>query len=237
VLETGRRVVFFNDGSMITTLSATVRPLPLTDIVMAAGHPSSRPEPGRSLDAEASFDLLVRARQDDAEALNELCRRYVPRLQRWAHGRLPAWARDALDTHDLVQDTLTSVFQKIPSFDPRHEGAFAAYVHLALRNRLLDAIRRARRRPVVDALDSDKSDPEPSPLMQAIGQETLDRYEEALQRIKPEEQAAIVLRVEMGYSYEEIAEELRKPTAAAASMAVRRALVRLAKEMFCERAD
>jgi RNA polymerase sigma-70 factor (ECF subfamily) len=198
---------------------------------MASGRRPSSPETGRSLDAEASFDLLVRARLDDAEALNELCRRYVPRLQRWAHGRLPGWARDALDTHDLVQDTLTKIFQKIPSFDPQHQGAFAAYVHLALRNRLLDAIRGARRRPFVDALDSSKSDPEPSPLMQAIGQETLERYEEALQRLKPEEQAAIVLRIEMGYSYEEIAEELHKPTAGAASMAVRRALIRLAKEM------
>jgi RNA polymerase sigma factor (sigma-70 family) len=204
---------------------------------MAPGHPPSRPETGRSLDAEASFDLLVRARQDDAEALNELCRRYVPRLQRWAHGRLPAWARDALDTHDLVQDTLTGIFQKIPSFDPRHEGAFAAYVHLALRNRLLDAIRRAKRRPFADALDSSQSDHEPSPLLQAIGQETLEKYEAALQRMKPEEQAAIVLRIEMGYSYEEIAVELQKPTAGAASMAVRRALVRLAKEMSGERTN
>ena len=220
----------------MTTLSATITPFPLTDIAMASGRrPASKPE--TRLEAEASFDLLVRARQDDADALNELCRRYVPRLERWAHGRLPSWARDGFETHDLVQDTLISVFQKIPSFDPRHEGAFPAYMHLALRNRLLDAIRRAKHRPFLNALDSSKPDPEPSPLLQVIGQETLERYEAALQRVRPEDQAAIMLRIEQGYSYEEIAKELGKPTAAAASMAVRRALIRLAKEMSCERAN
>lgn len=221
----------------MTTLSATINPLPLTNIAMALRRPSSKPEIGRPLEAETSFDLLARARQDDADAVNELCRRYVPRLERWAHGRLPSWARDGLDTHDLVQDTLIKVFQKIPSFDPRHEGAFAGYVHMALRNRLLDAIRRAKHRPFVNPLDSDRPDPEPSPLQQAIGQETLDRYEEALPRLRPDDQAAIVLRIEQGYSYDEIAKELGKPTAAAASMAVRRALIRLAKEMSCEQAN
>jgi RNA polymerase sigma factor (sigma-70 family) len=108
-------------------------------------------------------------------------------------------------------------------------------VHLALRNRVLDAIRRAQRRPLLDPLDSAKTDPAPSPLARAIGQETVERYEAALKHLKPEEQAAIVLRIEMGYSHEEIAEELRKPSAAAANMAVRRAIIRLAKEMSRDR--
>jgi RNA polymerase sigma-70 factor (ECF subfamily) len=43
---------------------------------------------------ETSLSLLERAREGDADALNALIARYLPRLQRWAHGRLPAWARD-----------------------------------------------------------------------------------------------------------------------------------------------
>ena len=48
---------------------------------------------------------------------------------------------------------------------------------------------------------------------------------------KREDREAIIGRVEMGYSYEELAEALGKPTADSARKAARRALVRLAEEM------
>jgi len=41
----------------------------------------------------------------------------------------------------------------------------------------------------------------------------------------------IIARVEMGYTFEELAETLGKPTAEAARKAAHRALVRLAEEM------
>jgi len=216
-------------------LSATAILPSLTDEAMPFGPEPAKKSP-RHLDAESSFDLLARAHDGNAEALNELCARYLPRLQRWAHGRLPGWARDAVETQDLVQDTLAQVFQKIPVFKPEHEGSFPAYVHMALRNRLLDAIRRAQRRPVSEPLDPARPDRGPSPLEAAIGQQTLEQYEAALQRLKLNDQAAIVLRIELGYTDKEIATELGKPSAAAAHMAVSRALVRLAKEMSRGRA-
>jgi RNA polymerase sigma-70 factor (ECF subfamily) len=70
-----------------------------------------------------------------------------------------------------------------------------------------------------------------SPLEEAIGRETVESYERALTRLKPEEREAIIARVEMGYSYEELAEALGKPTPDAARKAAQRALVRLAEEM------
>ena len=183
-------------------------------------------------DAESSFALLARAKAGDSIALDDLCARYLPRLQRWAHGRLPAWARSAQDTHDLVQDTLAQVFQKIHSFEPRHEGAFQGYLRQALMNRVRDEIRRSQRRggPAAE-LDTARPSLDPSPLEEAIGQEALERYEAALQRLKPDDREAIVARIEMGLSYAEVAEALAKPSVAAAHMAVSRALVRLAKEM------
>jgi RNA polymerase sigma factor (sigma-70 family) len=175
--------------------------------------------------------LLVRAKAGDAAALDDLCARYLPRLQRWAHGRLPAWARGALDTHDLVQDTLAQVLQRISAFEPRHDGAFQAYLRQALLNRVRDEIRRAQRRGVADPLDTGRSSADPSPLEEAIGQEALERYEAALQRLKPDDREAIIVRIEMGLPYVEVAEALGKPSLAAAHMAVSRALVRLAQEM------
>jgi len=70
-----------------------------------------------------------------------------------------------------------------------------------------------------------------SPVDSAIGSETLERYEAALDRLSAPEREAIVARVELGLSYTELAEALDKPSPDAARMAVARALLRLADEM------
>jgi RNA polymerase sigma-70 factor (ECF subfamily) len=175
--------------------------------------------------------LVLRARDGDEAALEALCVRYLPRLQRWAHGRLPSWARGTAETQDLVQVTLAHVVRRMDSFEPRHEGAFQAYVRQALLNQIRDQIRRAQRTGTAEPLTSGGPSPDPSPLEQAIGAELLEKYEIALQRLKPDDREAIVARVEMGLSWTEVAETLDKNSAAAAQMAVSRALVRLAKEM------
>src|SRR2546428_459621 len=74
-------------------------------------------------DGEASIDLLERARAGDRRALDALIARYLPRLRRWASGRLPRWARDLADTQDLVQDTLLQTFKRIDMLEISHEGA------------------------------------------------------------------------------------------------------------------
>lgn len=175
--------------------------------------------------------LVRRARQGDAAALDDLCARYLPRLRRWAHGRLPGWARDGVDTQDLVQATLAQVVRNIETFEPRHEGAFQAYVRQALLNRIRDQIRRGQRHPAPEELTIDEPGSDPSPLEEAIGRQLLDRYEAALLRLKPDDHEAIVARIEMGLSWTEVAEVLGKNSSSSAQMTVNRALVRLAKEM------
>jgi RNA polymerase sigma-70 factor (ECF subfamily) len=180
---------------------------------------------------ETSLGLLERARAGDSDALDALIARYLPRLQRWAHGRLPVWARDLAETQDLVQETLVQAFKRIDKFEVRGEGALQAYLRQALLNRIRSEIRRVGRRPASTELDSKVEDLAPSPLERAIGVEAIDRYEEALARLRPEEREAIVGRIELGLTHEELAEALDKPTANAARMAVERAVKRLAQEM------
>jgi RNA polymerase sigma-70 factor (ECF subfamily) len=182
-------------------------------------------------EAETSFVLVERACSGDQRALDQLCARYLPRLQRWAHGRLPGWARDALDTHDLVQETIAHVADRIQKFEPRHKAAFQSYLRQALINRVRDQIRSAKRRPAPNPLDSARLSDEPTPLEEAIGRQALERYEAALQRLKPGDRDAIILRVELGCPLAEVAEALNKTSVGAARIAVSRALVRLAKEM------
>jgi RNA polymerase sigma-70 factor (ECF subfamily) len=90
-------------------------------------------------------------------------------LRRWAHGRLPVWARDHLDTEDIVQDTLMQSVRRLDQFTPEDEHAFCAYVCQALRNRLRDVVRRAAARPSGDPLSPDEPAADPSPLEQAVG--------------------------------------------------------------------
>ena len=182
-------------------------------------------------DPESTFQLLDRARAGDREALNRLFARHLRPLQRWASGRLPKWARDLTDTDDLVQNTLLQTFKRIQDFEPHHVGALQAYLRQAVLNRIRDELRRKSRRPDSTDLDDVQLESGQSPLEEAIGREAVASYESALGRLKPEERHAIVGRVELGYSYEELAEALGKPTPDAARKAAQRALVRLAEEM------
>lgn len=184
-----------------------------------------------SVSADSTFDLLAGARAGDELALEKLFARYLPRLRRWASGRLPRWARDAGDTQDLVQETLISVFKQVDRFEPRREGAFQAYLRQAVMNRIRNAVRDRSRRPDGTTIDEDLASAEGSPLERAIGRERLDLYEAALARLRPLDREAIVARVEMGCSYQEVAEMLDLPSAEAARKAAQRALVRLAAQL------
>jgi RNA polymerase sigma-70 factor, ECF subfamily len=223
---------------MIATATATALPgFPLLDsaphrrvartIAVKAKNTSS--------DAATSLELVLRASAGDQTAYTELYARYKPRLQRWAHNRLPLGTRGALQTEDLVQDTLTRVFEHLGTFNPRHEGAFQGYVRTTLLNRIRDLARRHKRRGTPDPLSSGIVALEPSPLDEAIGSETLARYDAALERLRPEERELIIARIEMGLPYPEIAIMFEKPSVPAVHMAVSRALIKLAEEMAHER--
>jgi RNA polymerase sigma-70 factor (ECF subfamily) len=181
--------------------------------------------------ADTTGRLLARAQNGDASALNDLFSRQVPALNRWARGRLPGWARDMADTHDLVQETVLQGFKNLGGFEPRGKGALGAYLRQALLNRIRNEMRRVSRRPAIADLDDQAPGSLSSPLESAILKEQHERYEMALRRLKETERELIVARLELGLTYEEIAEALGKPSWNAARMAVARALVRLAGEL------
>jgi RNA polymerase sigma-70 factor (ECF subfamily) len=191
----------------------------------------SQGDVGATSGGETSLDLLERAKAGDQAALDRLMARYLPRLRRWASGRLPRWTRDMADTEDLVQECMLQTFKQIGRFEVRHEAGLQAYLRQAVMNRIRDEHRRWSRAPQREPLDPERPHDGVSPLEAAIGAEALDRYEQALQRLRPEDREAIVARIELGYSNGEIAALLRKPSPNAARMAVDRALVRLAEEM------
>jgi len=181
--------------------------------------------------SDTTNDLLERARNGDSAAVDALFARYLPRLRRWAAGRLPRWARDLSDTHDVVQETLLRTFKRVDAFEARGEGAFQAYLRQAVLNQIRNELRRFGRKPAAVEVDSNAPADSPSPLEEAIGRQAIERYEAALSDLKPEEREMVIARIEMGYDYDELAEAFDRPSPDAARKAVRRAIVRLVEAM------
>jgi RNA polymerase sigma factor (sigma-70 family) len=183
---------------------------------------------------DASVMLLARAQAGDAHALDLLLTRYLPRMKRWVHRRVPAGARGMLDTCDVVQETVIKMVRHLKSIEIRHPRSVQAYLSRAVSNRMIDLYRRAGGAPVADDLHDDMAAPDASPVEALIGAETQRCYECALLQLRPVERRAVIMRVEMGRSYDDIATALNKPTAGAARIAVMRALAKLAREMGTE---
>jgi RNA polymerase sigma-70 factor, ECF subfamily len=199
------------------------------DMTPDYGSLGSSAEP--PLDPETTVELLQLAKAGDGEALERLLERCLPPLQRWAHGRLPPHTRGMLETVDIVQDAVMGAMRHLGTFEPRHQGALQAYLRRAVMNRIRDVIRKSKRRPHQTELPEDLKDEATSPLDVLIGEENAALYDEALEQLSDEEQEAIIGRLEMGYSYHDLAIVLGKPSADAARMAVTRAVKHLATVM------
>jgi RNA polymerase sigma-70 factor (ECF subfamily) len=193
-----------------------------------AGSRAEGAETPQRLDTTAA--LIQRVKAGDPAAREQLVARYLPLLQRWAHGRLPGDARGLLETADLVQVTLMRALNNLETFEPRREGAFLAYLRTTLMNQLRNEIRRSARDPDRE-IPEDVADSRAPLLEQMIGRDVIDAYEAGLASLPANLQEAIILSVEFGLSHRELAEAIGSPSANAARMVVSRALVKLSKAM------
>jgi RNA polymerase sigma-70 factor (ECF subfamily) len=197
----------------------------------ASAGPTTALDATTTLGPDVTSDLITRAKRGDRTALDLLVARCLPALRRWSHGRLPSFARGVHDTGDIVQDAVSRALTHLADFESRHQGALQAYLRQAVMNRIRDVIRYQQRRgrhtgPPEELLADDTS-----PLDRLIGADDLARYEAALLRLRPQDREAIVGRIELQYSYAELALLLDKPTANAARVAVMRAIARLVDEI------
>lgn len=192
---------------------------------------SRKPEPTDG--GTASGGLVERAQAGDSRALSALFKRQGDLLRRWARGRLPQWARRLYDTADLVQETLLQTFKRIEHFENRGKGALQSYLRQAVMNRIRDEVRKVKRRPLGsledDALELAGDDPMPDQLTLDAEQER--KYKAALALLTEEERMLVVGRIELGYNYDQLALVVNRATPAAARMAARRAMLKLAQKM------
>ncbi len=184
--------------------------------------------PANAGGSEPTEVLIRRVRSGEGVARDTLMRRFLPLLRQWAHGRLPRAARDLHETEDLVQLALMRALRQIDHFECEGPGSFLAYLRQILLNQVRDEVRRLMRRPESSELDTEMADSDlPSPVEQLVGHERLRAYETALASLPKRQQGLVVMRLEFGMSYPEIATEVGG-TPDAVRVMVARALVQLA---------
>lgn len=94
--------------------------------------------------------LLVKARDGDAEAREELLERLRPRLVLWASARLGPKLRQECDPEDVAQDVLLAVHKRLDDFQGHERRAFLGWIFTVAENRirdLADRVGAAKRQP------------------------------------------------------------------------------------------
>jgi RNA polymerase sigma factor (sigma-70 family) len=187
----------------------------------------SSPEADPAESQSSTRTLVRRTRLGDGAAGNRLFTRIVRRVRWWAQGRLHRQARDMTDTVDVVQEAAVGVWRNLDRIQLKAPGDLEAYLMRAVRNRIQDEARKANARPLSTHFDSQLPDQAPTPLELLVGAEQSAEFQAAFSQLTNDERESILARYEYGYSYEETASVLGKPSAVAARMAVNRAVAHL----------
>jgi RNA polymerase sigma-70 factor, ECF subfamily len=191
--------------------------------------------------------VQVRAAQEgDHAAMDELFRRYLPRVSRIVAARLGrSWRELALED-DVVQETFLDAFAALRDQKINDEAAFCAWIARCVENNIEDQ----RRRGHADKRGGGKVDrfadlaesyltasmlegENGTPSQHAIARETEGRLEEALLRIDPRYREVISLRAYCRMSFADIAETMGLRATNTAVVMFRRARQELRRRLDC----
>lgn len=187
------------------------------------------------MNAEPTEQLLRRIRSGEADAKQLLYARCLPLLQRWAHARLPSHSRDVADTDDLVQVTLLRALNHLHEFKATGSGSFLAYLRQILLNEVRAEVRKRHvRGDKVDIEIVPLFDESESVVEHLVGHERLRSFESALGELNREDQALIIMRLELGMSYPEIGIDVGME-ANSVRMRITRAFKKMATRIAAER--
>lgn len=218
-----------DSASQFRARAGRLRSVPQSGLYNAVPFPT-HPDMNAPLEPSTA-ELLHAIRQGSEPARHALYQRFLPILSRWAHGRLPRGARDVADTDDLVQVSLMRTLKHLDAIESERAGSFLAYLRQILLNEVRTEMRKHRvRGEQVDVADVDLVDPALSPVEQLVGRERMRAYEAALAKLNQRQQELILMRLELGMSYPEIALETGSD-ADAVRMMVTRALKSLTEQL------
>lgn len=175
---------------------------------------------------------IAAARSGDADAAERLFRHLRPSLDRYLSGRLPLAVRALWETDDIVQEVCSRAWKGLATFDNDSPTAFWGYLRTIARNLSIDVCKsELRRRGWTAPLELEAPTTEPATRDISELLERQETYERALAQLDEPLRSALLMRLELDSSYEQVAEELGAPSAEAARKTLRRALDRVLRRM------
>jgi RNA polymerase sigma-70 factor (ECF subfamily) len=138
--------------------------------------------------------LVTRAKDGDPQALEALCARHAPRVERLARHLLG----NPEDAQDAAQESLAKLCVRIKQF--RGESQFSTWLHRLVVNTCRDAAQRQRSRSHEPLLEDLRAAPE-RPDTVALREE----LSAALAEISPTQARVVVLKDALDLSFEEVA--------------------------------
>ena len=158
--------------------------------------------------------LVERAQDGDRRAFSELVRRHQAAVFRSCYRILG----DREDAKDASQEAFIRAFRRLHTF--RGDSAFKTWMLRVAMNVSLNERGRSKIPPADAALAQLVPDPE-APETELMKSEAAARIHKALQLVRPNYRAAVVLRDLEGLTYRETAESLGVPEGTAKSWAHR----------------
>jgi RNA polymerase sigma-70 factor (ECF subfamily) len=195
-------------------------------------------------DSSQTQELLARARQGDAAAVNALLERHRDALRRMVELRMDRALSRRVDASDIVQDVMLEANRRLADYLNDPGLPFHLWLRHMAKDRLIDAHRRHRvsqrrsldrEQPLLAAGDADRStlelaaqlcDRELTPAAAANWQELQRRFQRAVEELDEQDREIVLMRHFEELSNQETALALNL-TAAAASMRYLRAMRRL----------
>jgi RNA polymerase sigma-70 factor (ECF subfamily) len=150
---------------------------------------------------------VAAARAGDRQALDALLRRHYDRL----FALCRRMTGNPADAADATQEALIALVRGLPRFDGR--ASFSTWSYRVATNACLDELRRRKRRPDPNPLDSDRDEIEADTSAPRLDDEVVARLsvDNAMQQMPIEFRVAVVLRDVCGLDYAEIADVLEIP--------------------------
>ena len=134
-------------------------------------------------------ELIARARQGDRDAFADLYQRYLPMMYAYVRARV----FDEADAEDLTEQVFLRAYQTLASYRSRG-WPYSAFLYRIARNLVIDHVRRARSHASVEAAE-EHPDPAPSADETLIQREDRRQLQQALDRLPPDYQEVIRLRL------------------------------------------
>src|SRR5947209_1013737 len=143
--------------------------------------------------------LVTRAKDGDPRALEALCERHAPRVEKLAQHLL----RDPEDARDASQEALAKLCVRIRQF--RGESAFSTWLHRLVVNTCRDVASRQRARACEPLLEDRRASTDADPAREADLAELRSELSACLAGIAPEQARVVALKDALDFSFEEIA--------------------------------